>query len=217
MAGIDIMIMELKYKFVGFQEREIKEIQDLAADKDGKLSHLLHFLQPWDEWRQRCAAAQNVIIVWNPCGMNLDDGRVDAKIKDVLGLQYEDNQATLKAANDIREAAKLFDGKTCLGLQLRVEGGGIFSRWGDKEPEPIKTILFVNAGRIKNEENGVLSKIDPIKLLLPSIFHETTHFLEENTLDWNKSLGDGGYLPRLPRQARKIRKTIYGRLLRGQM
>lgn len=138
MAGIDVVIMELKYKFVGFQEREIKEIQNLAADKDGKLSHLLRFLQPWAEWRQKCSAARNVIIVWNPYGMNFEDGRVDAKIKDALGLQYEDNATVRKAANDIREAAKFFDKNTCLGLRLRVEGDCIFSCWGDKEPEAIR-------------------------------------------------------------------------------
>lgn len=43
----------------------------------------------------------------------------------------------------------------------------------------------------------MVSKIDSIKLLLPSIFHETTHFLEENTLGCNKSLGDGGILAAL--------------------
>lgn len=183
MQGIEITILGAKYVFYGISEELAAEIRQLAEKRAFQTDFGL-----WGYWLRSVLSKANpaqpsskdeIIVVCDPYTMagSAGEGETDA-VNAANALAAELGQgASLEA--------KYWKG-SIVGMFTEVDSEGRKTISGmqhhnqntvkSKQGELVQTVLFIDFSHVKTYTPG---------LLLPIILHETTHFLEEKTINGN--------------------------------
>lgn len=201
MKGIEIIILGVKYVFYGISEELAAEIRRLAATETFQEDFRLWGLWLHSKMRKtdpaKTDSKDDIIIVCDPYGMMGQDtsnvswqqlAGTEILEKDKPGIIEKKAGTAVNALvgalkGDVRNEVNIWqqaiqaiftayvreDIAKIYGVQCTCYGSRSCSLDG-----PFQTVLFIDFASVMTDTPG---------LLLPIIMHETTHFLEEKTID----------------------------------
>lgn len=200
MKGIEIIILGVKYVFYGISEELAAEIRRLAATETFQEDFKL-----WEKWLQskmrkadpaKADSKDDIIIVCDPYGMmGQDTGNVswqqlagtEIPEKGKPGIIEKKAETAVNAlvgamGGDVRNEVNIWQQiiQNIFTAYVREDIGKIYgiqctnqSSRSCSSAGPFRTVLFIDFASVMKDTPG---------LLLPTIMHETTHFLEEMTI-----------------------------------